>query len=72
MVPNEAVTTVLPVIVKVQDPVPLQPAPLHPVKGVPVDAAVRVTVVPGANPAVQVGSQEMPAGFEVINPVPTF
>lgn len=72
MAPNEAVTTVLAVSVTVHDPVPVQPAPFHPVNGAPVDVAVSVMVVPGANVAVQVGSQEIPAGLEVINPVPIF
>lgn len=70
MVPNEAVTTVFADRVKVHGPVPLQPAPFHPVKGLPVDVAVRVIVVPGEKAAVQVGSQEMPVGLEVTSPDP--
>jgi len=57
--------------VTVQVPVPEQPPPLQPEKVEPAaGAAVKVTAVPLANAAAQVGPQEMPAGALVTVPMP--
>ncbi|HET6789345.1 MAG TPA: hypothetical protein VFH49_15370 [Aquabacterium sp.] len=64
-----AVTALLPFIVSVHAPVPVQ-APLQPAKTPPLlAAAVKVTVPPLANAALHVPPQLMPAGLLVIVPV---
>jgi hypothetical protein len=66
-----AVTVVAAVSVTVHVPVPEQPPPLQPVKVEPAaGTAVRVTVVPLAQAAIQVEPQEMPAGLLVTVPTP--
>src|SRR4030095_2158949 len=66
-------TVVAALSVTVHVPVPEQPPPLQPVKLEPAaGAAVKVTAVPLANAAEQVGPHERPAGllFTVPRPVP--
>jgi len=66
-----AVTEVAALIVTVQGPVPVHPAPLQPVNVEPTAAAaVNVTAVPFVNDAEQVVPQEMPAGLLVTVPLP--
>jgi len=66
-----AVTDVAAFTVTVQEPVPVQPPPLQPLKVEPAAAAaVRVTDVPFANEAEQVAPHEMPAGELVTVPLP--
>ena len=69
-VPNVAVTLRAWVMLTVQVPVPehdpLQPVKVEPVVGV----AVRVTLVPVLNEALQVAPQEIPVGLLVTVPVP--
>ena len=66
-----AVTVWSAFIVTVHEPVPLQPPPLQPVNvEPPVEAAVRVTVLPLGKFAAQVAPQEMPLGLLVTVPVP--
>jgi len=66
-----AVTEVAALIVTVQVPVPVHPAPLQPVNVEPAAAAaVNVTTVPLVNDAEQVVPQEMPAGLLVTVPLP--
>ena len=72
---NVAVTDVLAVTVTEQVAVPLQPAPLHPVKVLPVAGeAVSVTPVPAENTAEHVPPVEvqasMPAGLLATDPEP--
>jgi hypothetical protein len=65
-----AVTVCAPLIVTVQEPVPVQP-PLQPVKVEPAaGAAVRVTTVPVVKEVEHVAPQEMPAGALVTVPLP--
>ena len=67
---NPADTLAAAVIVTTQLPVPVH-APDQPVKvELPVGVAVRVTVVPWVKVSEQSVPQEMPAGLEVIVPVP--
>lgn len=67
---NPADTLAAAVIVTTQLPVPLH-APDQPVKvELPVGVAVRVTTVPWVKVSEQSVPQEMPAGLEVIVPVP--
>ena len=52
-------------------PVPVQPAPVHPVKSeLTVGVAVSVTTVPSPKAFEQVVPQSIPAGLEVTEPVP--
>ncbi len=68
---NVAVMLVAPEMVVVQVPVPPQPPPLQPVKTLFASGvAVRVTLLPEANRALQVAPQVIPAGLEVTVPVP--
>jgi hypothetical protein len=68
---KEAVTAVAPVTVTVQDPVPLQPPPLHPTKTeLTPGIAVSVTTVPLTKLALHVAPQSIPAGLLVTVPVP--
>lgn len=68
---NSAVTFVAELIVTVHVPVPEHPPPDHPVKPEPLaGVAVRTTVAPLANGALQVAPQDMPAGAEVTVPEP--
>jgi hypothetical protein len=58
--------------VRLQVPVPEQPAPLQPPKKLPVcGVAVRVMAVFCANVAEHVGGQAMPVGLLLTVPVPT-
>jgi hypothetical protein len=69
--PNVAVTDVLPVMVTVQVPVPLQPPPDHPENPDPaLGVAVSVTEVPLLNSALQTEPQLIPAGLLVTVPLP--
>ena len=66
-----AVTVWSAFITTIHAPVPLQPPPLQPVNvEPPVEAAVRVTVLPLGKFAAQVAPQEMPLGLLVTVPVP--
>jgi hypothetical protein len=56
--------------VKVQVPVPVQPAPLQPLNTEPPGAWVSVTTVPTANEPLQVAPQVMPGGDEVTEALP--
>lgn len=67
---NRAVTDVLPVMLRVQGPVPLQ-APLQPAKvELAPGAAVKVIEVPVSKAALQAVPQLMPAGSLVTVPLP--
>ena len=66
-----AVTVVFPVSLRVQEPVPVQPPPLHPPKTDPeVGTAVSVTVLFLENDAEQFVPQLMPLGLLVTVPLP--
>ena len=66
-----AVTVMLLLIWKVQEPVPVQPPPLQPAKTDPeAGTAVSVTVVPPENDREQVVPQLMPLGLLVTVPLP--
>jgi hypothetical protein len=68
---NVAVTPAADVIVSVHVPLPVQAAPVHPVKvEPPVGVAVSVTDVPWLNVPLHVGPQSMLAGTEVTAPLP--
>ena len=70
-----AVTVLAAFMVTTQVPVPEQPLPLQPAKmPAPLASVLSVTVVPRANPALQVLPQEIPAGLDttIPGPPPTF
>ena len=68
--PNVAITSLLPLRFTTQEPVPKQ-SPVQPIKAEPSSGfAVRVTLLPLANLALQVGPQSIPAGVLVTNPAP--
>jgi hypothetical protein len=65
-----AVTAASAASVTVQRPVPVQAPDQPPKVDDPPGRAVKVTTLPSAKPALQVPGQEMPAGEEVMVPVP--
>src|SRR2546422_11272379 len=66
-----AVTVVAAETVTVQDPVPVQPAPLQPMKTESaLGVAVSVTTIPFAKLAAQVMPQAIPLGLLVTAPLP--
>ena len=68
---NWALTVVFALIVKEQEPVPVQVPPLQPAKVLPAAGlAISVTVDPGANDSVQVAPQLMAPPDRVTVPVP--
>ena len=68
---NVAVTDLAASTVTWHVPVPVHPAPDHPVKSEPVaGVAVKVTNVPYVNELEQVAPQVMPAGLDVMLPLP--